>query len=80
MSNKNNIFNAKFLGHDFIKVINGNYKCKICGIIIWFGKLASYENIKYHIVRKSKLKFLESITLIDLKLTCEEYVIKNIIE
>ena len=75
-----NILDKNYLGHDFKKYIwmpilnylDDDYICKKCNIIIEFGYSTDYT-YKQIFGKYTRLDC-------EFKLTCDEYLIKNIIE
>ena len=66
--------NKNYLGHLFLEIdgVDFSYKCEKCKILIWNSSIGNDDywllgDDLYHIRNK-------------LKLTCDEYIIKNIIE
>jgi len=72
-------FNTNYFGHDFIlssdQVWSGlNIYCKKCNIRVFYYSPSSYEMSKYILRSQLVSQGFETI------LTCDEYIIKNIIE
>ena len=63
-------FNKNYLGHDFVLCRElGCYKCKICNCKLYCDSFTRYV---YVMIDKEKY--------IELKINCNDYIIKNIIE
>jgi len=65
-------FNNNHLGHDFVDA-RGYYSCHRCNIIV-------YNNINNDIIVSHRCKLSDGICGFKLNLTCDEVIIKYIIE
>ena len=79
------MINKKYLGHNFIRdyasAIERDYKCTICNIKIDYRDVDYGIHNVYLILKYEAIK-VGNITITDgeLLLTCDEMIIKNIIE
>lgn len=72
-------FDYNFMGHNFIENNDTfSHKCSICNIIIWFGQVNKAGYLGYNIIHNYGTN--NSYAGSELNLTCEEYIIKKIIE
>ena len=81
------MFNKNILGHDFIDYIDDYcfiaikyYKCSTCGLLICenYGGDISIIHGKQQLGLGTDHSYYKQISI--LNLTCDEYIIKNIIE
>jgi hypothetical protein len=80
------MINKNYLEHDF-EVYDGlecaDHQCKKCNIIIWFNNDAEIGDPEYHIIEEIDNENIHngkgSIGE-GLKIKCEEWIIKNIVE
>jgi hypothetical protein len=72
--------NFNYLNHNFIELGKADYyKCSKCNVQIAFRLKKDESDYAVMIIGASKFKFITSI-LEELKLTCDEIIIKEIIE
>lgn len=66
-----------YLGHDFYKCEESLYRfrCKNCNI-----EYFKSEYIEYFIIVELNINTIDLISIINFKITCDEMIIKNIIE
>lgn len=75
--------NLNYLQHNFVEFNKNtrfgpllNYKCKKCYCVIWFSnhRHPTNDSVRYYLYNELGKDTGE------LKITCEEYIIKNILE